>query len=62
MNLVFKALSDPTRRQILQLLRKQPMNAASWREAFPYRQIHSVGGISRFYARPIDRGATRAAP
>ena len=27
MNQVFKALSDPTRRQVLELLRKQPMNA-----------------------------------
>jgi DNA-binding transcriptional ArsR family regulator len=27
MNMVFKALSDPTRRRILQLLRQQPMTA-----------------------------------
>ena len=27
MNLVFKALSDPTRRRILQLLRQRPMTA-----------------------------------
>ena len=27
MNRVFKALSDPTRRRVLQLLRKGPMNA-----------------------------------
>jgi DNA-binding transcriptional ArsR family regulator len=27
MNLVFKALSDPTRRRILQLLRERPMTA-----------------------------------
>jgi DNA-binding transcriptional ArsR family regulator len=27
MNLVFKALADPTRRRILQLLRKRPMTA-----------------------------------
>jgi DNA-binding transcriptional ArsR family regulator len=27
MNLVFKALADPTRRRILQLLREQPMTA-----------------------------------
>ena len=35
MNLVFKALSDPTRRQILQLLRKKPMNAGALAEHFP---------------------------
>jgi DNA-binding transcriptional ArsR family regulator len=35
MNLVFKALSDPTRRHILQLLRKKPMNAGELAEHFP---------------------------
>jgi DNA-binding transcriptional ArsR family regulator len=35
MNLIFKALSDPTRRQILQLLRKKPMNAGDLAEHFP---------------------------
>ena len=35
MNLVFKALSDPTRRHILQLLRKKPMNAGDLAEHFP---------------------------
>jgi DNA-binding transcriptional ArsR family regulator len=35
MDKVFKALSDPTRRHILQLLRKKPMNAGELAEHFP---------------------------
>jgi DNA-binding transcriptional ArsR family regulator len=34
MNLVFKALSDPTRREILQLLRKREMTAGEIAEHF----------------------------
>lgn len=34
MNLVFKALSDPTRRRILQLLRERPMTAGHIAENF----------------------------
>src|SRR5471030_484806 len=34
MSLVFKALSDPTRRKILQLLGKKPMNAGELAEHF----------------------------
>lgn len=35
MNLVFKALSDPTRRKVLQLLRYEPMTAGALAEHFP---------------------------
>ena len=35
MNRVFKALSDPTRRRVLQLLRERPMPAGELSEHFP---------------------------
>jgi len=34
MNLIFKALSDPTRRRVLELLKKRPMNAGDLAEHF----------------------------
>ena len=42
---VFRALSDPTRREILRMLRKKPMTAGELAEAFPMTK----GSLSHHY-------------
>jgi ArsR family transcriptional regulator len=42
---VFKALSDPTRREILRLLRERPMNAGELSDAFDITK----GSLSHHY-------------
>ena len=42
---MFKALSDPTRREILRMLRKRPMNAGELAEAFEMTK----GSLSHHY-------------
>lgn len=42
---VFKALSDPTRREILRMLRKRPMSAGELSEAFAITK----GSLSHHY-------------
>lgn len=46
MNRVFKALSDPTRRRVLQLLRERPMTAGELADHFP----HSKATMSAHFA------------
>jgi DNA-binding transcriptional ArsR family regulator len=46
MNKVFRALSDPTRRKVLQLLRQREMNAGEIAEHFP----HAKPTLSRHFA------------
>ena len=42
---IFKALSDPTRREILRMLRKRPMSAGELSDAFPMTK----GSLSHHY-------------
>jgi DNA-binding MarR family transcriptional regulator len=56
MNLVFKALSDPTRRQILHLLRTKPMTAGDLAEHFSLAKSTLSGhfAVLREAGRSVD--------
>ena len=41
-NDIFQALSDPTRREILRLLRRRDMSAGELAERFPLAEVHPV--------------------
>ncbi len=56
MNAVFKALSDPTRRRVLQLLRAGPMSAGDLAENFPV----SKPTMSAHYAILREAGLVEA--
>ncbi|MDZ4848612.1 MAG: autorepressor SdpR family transcription factor [Pirellulaceae bacterium] len=62
MNKVFKAISDPTRREILQLLRKRDYTAGELAERFPLSKSTLSGHFSVLKAAelivPEKRGTT----
>ncbi len=56
MNAVFKALSDPTRRRVLQLLRERPLLAGELSDHFPV----SKPTMSAHFAVLLDAGLIEA--
>lgn len=60
MNTVFKALSDPTRRRVLQLLRERPMTAGELAEQFevskPTMSAHFAVLREAGLVEPVKKG------
>ena len=61
MNKVFKALSDPTRRRVLQLLRQRPMSAGELSDHFPVSKPTMSAHFAKLKAAGLIQGEQRGA-
>ena len=61
MNKVFKALSDPTRRRVLQLLRERPMSAGELSDHFAVSKPTMSAHFAKLKAAGLIQGEQRGA-